>query len=129
MTARGIPVFGQTGCGKSTLLNATLRSSLVPTSGWRSCTAVPVELTSSETSELFQGEVHLKSHEAWTAELRSALQDLLMSDRTRVSRREPARGKEPTPQEVAYDMLKAVYPTVRGSKRCLFGDLNLFDSL
>eukprot|EP00435_Cladocopium_sp_Y103_P031285 s1043_g7.t3 len=104
-----IPVFGNTGAGKSTLLNAVLRQNVVPTSGWRSCTAVPVELTASNV-EVFRGEVHLKSMEEWQAEVQAALQDLLMSDRQRVSRREPVRGKEETPADVAFATLVAVYP-------------------
>ena len=65
-----------------------------------------------------------------------------MSDRQRVSRREPARGKEVTAADVAYDMLNAVYPSVWEpriggfvkSTRCspgftwLFGILSLFAS-
>ena len=33
-----------------------------------------------------------------------------MSDRVRVSRREPAKGKEASPAEVAFSLLGAVYP-------------------
>eukprot|EP00913_Durusdinium_trenchii_P018213 g17111.t1 len=109
-----IPVFGNTGAGKSTLLNAVLRQNVVPTSGWRSCTAVPVELTAADVP-VFKGEVHLKSMDEWKGEVQAALQDpgswdLLMSDRQRVSRREPVRGKEETPADVAFATLVAVYP-------------------
>ena len=41
------------------------------------------------------------------------LKDLLMSDRQRVSRREPVKGKEETPADVAYATLVAVYPEAR----------------
>ena len=42
------------------------------------------------------------------------LKDLLMSDRQRVSRREPVKGKEETPADVAYATLVAVYPEAWG---------------
>ena len=37
-----------------------------------------------------------------------------MSDRQRVSRREPVKGKEETPADVAYATLVAVYPEAWG---------------
>ena len=49
-----IPLFGNTGAGKSTLLNATLRQEVVPTSGWRACTAVPVELKAGSSNDAFR---------------------------------------------------------------------------
>lgn len=40
-----------------------------------------------------------------------------MSDRQRVSRREPVRGKEETPADVAFATLVAVYPQAGGRER------------
>eukprot|EP00933_Yihiella_yeosuensis_P070482 TRINITY_DN785_c0_g1_i1.p1 TRINITY_DN785_c0_g1~~TRINITY_DN785_c0_g1_i1.p1 ORF type:complete len:1240 (+),score=300.00 TRINITY_DN785_c0_g1_i1:44-3763(+) len=114
-----VPLFGVTGAGKSTLINALLCEDAVPTSGWRACTSVPVELRSSgvaheseaATGPKYTAVVHLKSREAWKIERRQLLTDLLMSDRQRVSRREPARGSSSaSPAEVAYDTLRVVYP-------------------
>ncbi|CAJ1399357.1 unnamed protein product [Effrenium voratum] len=105
-----IPLFGNTGAGKSTLLNAVLCQETVPTSGWRSCTAVPVELVPDPEAQSFVGEAYLKSCSEWRDEVETLLGDLLMSDRVRVSRREPVRGGEPTPAALAYDTLRAVYP-------------------
>ena len=39
--------------------NAVLRQNVVPTSGWRSCTAVPVELTAADV-DVFKGEAWCK---------------------------------------------------------------------
>lgn len=112
-----IPLFGTTGAGKSTLLNATICSEVVPTSGWRSCTAVPVEIAGS-ASDTFEAEVQLKSFAEWQREVACLLDDMMMSDGIRVARREPVRGGDAaTPAEVAYDTLWAVYPEVFESSR------------
>eukprot|EP00931_Biecheleriopsis_adriatica_P102434 TRINITY_DN77411_c0_g1_i1.p1 TRINITY_DN77411_c0_g1~~TRINITY_DN77411_c0_g1_i1.p1 ORF type:complete len:1078 (+),score=263.86 TRINITY_DN77411_c0_g1_i1:66-3299(+) len=108
-----VPFFGVTGAGKSTTINALLCESVVPTSGWRACTSVPVELRfgrSMKGSGLYDATVHLKSEATWVLERRQLLTDLLMSDRQRVSRREPPRGSTSSPAEVAYDTLRVVYP-------------------
>ena len=88
-----------------------LCANALPTSGWRACTAVPVELCGEPSWTEFRAEVHLKSPEEWDQEVDQFLIDLLMKDRVRISWREPHRGGDATPSQVAYDTLHAVYPT------------------
>ena len=103
-------MFGSTGAGKSTALNAVLYdASALPTSGWRACTSVPVEV-SWEKGPHYIAEVELKTLASWHAEVRSLLKDLTGLG-GRIMRSIPTNGKDTkTPKQVVHALLQAVYP-------------------
>ena len=109
-----IVVVGDTGSGKSTLLNSLLgESSILPTNGWRACTASLIEMSYYEAPEgepAYRGEIEFLSPAEWRHEL-----DLLESDLESVNN--PGQIVRRTDPEsmagVALDRIKTVYGAAR----------------
>lgn len=80
-----IGVIGKSGDGKSTLLNAVLKEDhLLPGHGYLACTAVPIQICSSEETSnrggKYKAEVEFVSKQEWLTELKCLLDDAKSED-------------------------------------------------
>lgn len=104
-----VAIAGSTGAGKSSLVNAILdEDRLVPTSGWRACTAVITEISYNEVNNprmSYRGEVEFISRDDWISELRLLLDDLV-EDR----QLSDTHLDDKTEAGIAYAKIRAVYP-------------------
>lgn len=104
-----VAIAGSTGAGKSSLVNAVLdEDRLVPTNGWRACTAVITEISYNEVddpSTSYRGEVEFISHDDWASELKLLLDDLVEDKQLSA-----AHLDDKSEAGIAYAKIRAVYP-------------------
>lgn len=104
-------IVGNTGAGKSSVINAIMdEERLLPTNCLRACTASPTEISynySDDPSELYKAEVEFITHGEWFKELEQLYNDLL-DPNGEISREASNKDSD---AGVAYDKLKAVYPS------------------
>lgn len=107
-----IGVVGVTGSGKSSVLNAVLEEeNILPTSGMRACTAVPVELSYNNTedpSKKYRAVIEFIDSDDWKKELKLCLEAIKDDPRGVSAESESEAG-------MAYAKIKAVYPNVTKS--------------
>ncbi|KZW02749.1 hypothetical protein EXIGLDRAFT_372054 [Exidia glandulosa HHB12029] len=97
-----VAVIGASGAGKSSLINALLGEDIVPTSGMRSCTATPIEISYHDKAGVIAASVEFITKESWVKEIGQLLTSLAHADG--VIARLGEDGKE------AWDRVHAIYP-------------------
>lgn len=104
-----VAVAGATGAGKSSLINAILdEEKLLPTSGFRACTAVITEISYNESTDpkkAYRAEVEFISQDEWDSELK-----LLWGDLVEDKQLSSAYLDTNAEAGIAYAKIKAVYP-------------------
>lgn len=109
-----VAVAGATGAGKSSLINALLdEQKLLPTSGFRACTAVVTEIsynTSTDPEKAYRAEVEFISQDEWASEL-----NLLFADLVENKKLSPAYLDANVEAGIAYAKIRAVFPDMKDS--------------
>lgn len=104
-----VAVAGATGAGKSSLINALLdEEKLLPTSGFRACTAVITEISYNESDDpkkAYRAEVEFISQEEWDSELK-----LLHAELVEDKQLSSAYLDTNAEAGIAYAKIRAVYP-------------------
>lgn len=104
-----VAVAGATGAGKSSLINALLdEEKLLPTSGFRACTAVITEISYNESDDpkkAYRAEVEFISQDDWDSELK-----LLVGDLVEDKQLSSAYLDTNAEAGIAYAKIKSVYP-------------------
>ncbi|KAK2605099.1 hypothetical protein N8I77_007970 [Diaporthe amygdali] len=104
-----VAVAGATGAGKSSLVNALLdEEKLLPTSGYRACTAVITEISyndSNDPQKAYRAEVEFISQDDWDSELK-----LLFGDLVENGKLSQAYLDTNVEAGIAYAKIRAVYP-------------------
>lgn len=104
-----VAVAGATGAGKSSLINALLdEEKLLPTSGFRACTAVITEISyndSQDPEKAYRAEVEFISQDDWDSEL-----ELLYGDLVEDKKLSAAYLDTNAEAGIAYAKIRAVYP-------------------
>ncbi|ETS80009.1 hypothetical protein PFICI_07538 [Pestalotiopsis fici W106-1] len=117
-----IGVVGSTGAGKSSLINAMLdEERIVPTSGFRACTAVITELAWNDSDvpeELYKGEIEFIQPGDWATELKQLQGDFIDSKGQASS--DPSEADSDA--GVAWAKVKGVYPHLSQKE---FTEINL----
>ncbi|KAI4286768.1 MAG: hypothetical protein L6R35_003976 [Caloplaca aegaea] len=104
-----IGVLGNTGAGKSSLINALLdEQCLVPTNGYRACTAAVTHITYNHKAIPYRAEIEYIDELAWSQELSILLRDLVDDD----GNASTEAANLTTDAGVAWAKFKAVYPTL-----------------
>ncbi|KAK7717579.1 hypothetical protein SLS64_003073 [Diaporthe eres] len=109
-----VAVAGATGAGKSSLIDALLNEQrLLPTSGFRACTAVVTEISynkSTDPKKAYRAEVEFISQEDWDSEL-----NLLFGELVENQKLSPAYLDANVEAGIAYARIRAVYPDLTHS--------------
>lgn len=104
-----VGVAGSTGAGKSSLINALLdEEKLLPTSGFRACTAVITEISYNESEDpwkAYRCVVEFLSRDDWISEV-----ELLFGDLVEDKQLSPGYLDNNTVAGIAYAKIKAVRP-------------------
>lgn len=104
-----VAVAGPTGAGKSSLINALLdEQKLLPTSGYRACTAVVTEISynsSIDPEKAYRAEIEFVSQDEWDSELNILFADLVENDKLSAAYRDVN-----AEAGIAFEKVRAVYP-------------------
>lgn len=104
-----VAVAGATGAGKSSLINALLdEEKLLPTSGFRACTAVVTEISynnSNDPQKAYRAEVEFISQADWHSELNLLFADMVEDEKLSAAYRDAN-----VEAGIAHAKICAVYP-------------------
>lgn len=104
-----IGVEGPSGVGKSTLLNALLNEdNLLTVSGYEACTAVPIQICSSDRDGEYSALVELVTKQEWLKELRCLFEEAQSGDLADDDDDDDGEGEAVT-RQIALAKCKAVY--------------------